>query len=280
MTATAFIFPGQGAQTPEAAPLVHEHAPDLLATCIDAMGEDPLRRCAESTCFAQPAIVLASLAGWRAAEQHDAAAFAGHSLGELSALAAAGALDEHEAVRLAVLRGSLMAEAAAQHRDGGMLAVLGGSVEQVRGLADAHGLTIANDNAPGQVVLAGPRAVIDGARRAARDEGLRAMELDVAGAFHSPAMRAAVEPFEVALAEVGWRDVDAPVISGLTGSPFVDPARELALAIVSPVRWREVMRRLVGLGIERFVDAGPGRVLDRLVTRNLEGMPHAVSAGA
>ena len=130
--ATAFLFPGQGAQTPEAAPLVREHAPDLLETCIAALGEDPLPRCEESTRFAQPAIVLASLAGWRAGADRSAAAFAGHSLGELSALAAAGVLDEHEAVRLAVLRGGLMADADG-HGEGGMLALLGGTMEQATG---------------------------------------------------------------------------------------------------------------------------------------------------
>jgi malonyl CoA-acyl carrier protein transacylase len=268
--ATAFLFPGQGAQTADAASLIHEHASDLLETCIAALGEDPLPRCDESTRFAQPAIVLASLAGWRAEPDHDAAAFAGHSLGELSALAAAVALDEHDAVRLAVLRGALMDDAAAKSGDGGMLAILGGTREQAAGLAGAHGLTVANDNAPGQIVLAGPAAVIEGARRAARDEGLSALELDVAGAFHSPAMAAAVEPFAAALADVEFAPPAALVVSGLTASPFEDFAAELAAAIIAPVRWREVMLALAARGIDSFVDVGPGRVLDRLVARNLE----------
>ena len=118
--------------------------------------------------------------------------------------------------------------------------------------------------------------MIDGARRAARDEGLRAIELGVAGAFHSPAMAPAAEPFAQALAEVRWRPAAAPVISGLTAAPFRDPAEELAAAIVSPVRWREVMLALAALGIERYVDVGPGVVLDRLVARNLKEVPDAV----
>ena len=278
--ATAYLFPGQGAQTPDSASLVREHAPDLLETCIAALGEDPLPRCDESTAFAQPAIVLASLASWRATPAPQASAFAGHSLGELSALAAAGALGEHEAVRLAVLRGSVMAHAAADSADGGMLAVLGGSVMQATALADAHGLVVANDNAPGQVVLSGPSSLIGEARRAARDDGLKALELDVAGAFHSPAMASAVPPFAAALADVEWRTPTAPVISGLHGGPFLDPAGELAEAIVSTVRWRDVMSTLDALGIERYVDAGPGTVLERLVARNLEEVTDAVSLGA
>ena len=177
-----------------------------------------------------------------------------------------------------MLRGSLMAAEAAAQGDGTMLALLGGTIEDAHGIALAHGLTIANDNAPGQVVLSGPRGAIDGARRAARDEGLRALELDVSGAFHSPAMAPAIEQFALALANVDWRAPSAPVISGLTAEPFSDPARELAGAVVAPVRWREVMRALHALGIERYVDAGPGRVLERLVDRNLKGASDAVGA--
>ena len=91
-------------------------------------------------------------------------------------------------------------------------------------------------------------------------------------------MAPAVEPFAAALAEVEWRPAAVPVISGLTAAPFRDPADELAAAIVSPVRWREVMLALGALQIERFIDVGPGTVLDRLVARNLKEVPDAVGA--
>ncbi len=282
MSRTAFLFPGQGSQTPDSAPLARKAVPGLFDLAIGLLGEDPFPRCSESTRFAQPAIVLASLAAWSGQdpEPSEVAAFAGHSLGELSALAASGALAHEDAVRLAVVRGELMAQAAERAGDGAMLAVLKGGLADAERLAADHDLTVANDNAPGQVVLAGPRAGIETARRGARELGLRAMELDVAGAFHSPSMETARIAFADELAQVTWHEPAAPVYSSLTAAPFVEPARELATAIVSPVRWREVMLALAADGIERFVDLGPGEVLARLVNRNLEGARDVVAASA
>jgi [acyl-carrier-protein] S-malonyltransferase len=280
MTATAHLFPGQGVQSPEHGQLVRDAAPDLLEVALADLGEDPFPRCGESTRFAQPAIVLASLAAWRSVDGADAVAFAGHSLGELSALAAAGAIDELDAVRLAVLRGELMARAAERRPGGTMLAVLGGTPEQARGLADDHALVIANDNAPGQLVLAGSQAGVDGARRAARGRGLRAMELDVSGAFHSPQMLPARRAFAAALAEVRWHAPRVPVFSGLTAAEFADPVRELSAAVIAPVRWREVMLALRAFGARRFVDVGPGEVLAKLVERNFKELQDGVAVAA
>ncbi len=280
MTATAHLFPGQGVQEQGHEQLVREVAPDLLDIALDQVGANPFARCGESTRYAQPAIVLASLAAWRRRGAPDAAGFAGHSLGELSALAAAGALTETAAVRLAVVRGELMAQAAERRPGGTMLAVLGGTPEQALGLAEDHGLVLANDNAPGQIVLAGPQEDIGAARRAARGRGLRALELDVSGAFHSPQMQPAASALAAELDAVTWSAPRAPVFSGLTAAPFTDPVRQLAAAVVAPVRWRETLLALRASGIERFVDVGPGEVLARLVDRTLKEPPNGVAAAA
>jgi len=280
MTATAYLFPGQGVQDPAHEQLVREVAPDLFDIALDQIGANPFPRCGESTRFAQPAIVLASLAAWRRLEGRDAAAFAGHSLGELAALAAAGAITETAAVRLAVVRGELMAQAAERRPGGTMLAVLGGTPEQALQLADDHALVLANDNAPGQLVLAGSQDGVDAARRAARGRGLRALELDVTGAFHSPQMLPARRALAGELAAVTWTAPRAPVFSGLTAAPFTDPRQELAAAVVAPVRWRATLLALRAAGVARFVDVGPGDVLARLVDRTFKEPPHGVAVAA
>jgi [acyl-carrier-protein] S-malonyltransferase len=271
-TSTAVLFPGQGSQVPGMRDQVADVRPDLLAAVAELVGDDPFERVDESTAYAQPAILCASLASWSLlADRVDPAVMAGHSLGELSALAAAGALDEHDALRLVVLRGRLMAESGAASGGGTMLAVVGGTPARAAALAARHGVTVANDNAPDQVVLSGARDRLEAARDAAKADGLRAMMLDVAGAFHSPQMAAAVEPFRAALAETRFRDPLVPVVSCATARSFEDPATELAEALVRPVRWRETMTALSGQGVSTFVDVGPGRVLAKLAPRCVAG---------
>jgi [acyl-carrier-protein] S-malonyltransferase len=267
----AGLFPGQGSHTDDLRERVERVVPGLLAECVSLVGEDPFAHVAESTRYAQPAIFCASVAGWieRPAFVRPAA-LAGHSLGELSALVAAGALEQSSGLALAVRRGELMASVSSG-RDEGMLAVLGASEEQVLELARGHDVVLANDNAPGQAVLAGPTERLRAASRAARAAGVRAILLDVAGAFHSPAMAGAVEPFRAALEEVELRTPAIPVISGASGLPFADVRDELAEAIVCPVRWRASMLALADLGADTFIDFGPGEVLARLVKRNLPG---------
>jgi [acyl-carrier-protein] S-malonyltransferase len=265
---TAYMFPGQGSQTSDLRERVRAHWPELERLCIDAVGEDPFDRASESTRFAQPAILCGSLAMWRALGEPLGDVMAGHSLGELSALTAAGAVDVEDAVGLVALRGRLMAEAA-EGRDGGMLALLKAGLDDALALASAHRLQVANDNAPGQLVLSGPRRALDAAAEQARASGLRAMRLDVAGAFHSDDMSPAVEPMRRAIAAVAFRRPRVPVYSSLTARPFAHPPTELADALVGPVRWREVVEQLAGAGVVRFVDVGPGRVLARLVERTL-----------
>lgn len=279
MPATALLFPGQGSLTADGAELARSLCPELVERATALLGGDPFEHAADSTEFAQPAIFLASIAGWQAAARDDVCAFAGHSLGELSALAAAGALAVDDALQLVVLRGRLMQRAAADARPGGMVAVLGGTVDEAFELAGDYGLVVANDNAPGQVVLSGDKELVDQLAREARDQGFKALVLDVKGAFHSTAVAAARDPFFKALAAVDWRSPSAPVVSGLTAAPFTDFARQLADALVAPVRWRETMATLFALGAREFADVGPGRVLERLATRNLPALEEHALAG-
>ncbi len=267
---TAILFPGQGSQTDDMRDGVEHWRPELLALALETVGEDPFARAAEGTNFAQPAIFCASLAGWHALGCPRGDLMAGHSLGELAALVAAGALDERDGLALVALRGRLMHEAGLRAGDGGMLAVLGrGAAEQAQEIAQAHELTVANDNSPQQVVLSGSRARLPAAEQHAKELGLRATELDVTGAFHSPMMASAVPEFRAALAQTDFSPPRVPVISAVTVRPFEDPRTELADALTKPVRWRETMLALHELGVTKLVETGPGRVLAGLAKRTL-----------
>lgn len=276
-TPTAILFPGQGSQTADMREFVQRVRPELLELATEVVGEDPFPRADDGTNFAQPAIFCASLAGWSALGGWAGTGYpelmAGHSLGELGALVAAGALDEGDALGLVALRGRLMDESGRAAGDGSMLALMGtGASEHASEIADAAGLTVANDNSPQQVVLSGARDALPNAATHARELGLRAMELDVTGAFHSPMMAAAVPEFAAALARTTFSEPRTTVISAVTARPFTDPRAELADALTMPVRWREVMLTLHELGAQRFVDVGPGRVLTGLAKRTLTGV--------
>jgi malonyl CoA-acyl carrier protein transacylase len=250
---TAVLFPGQGSQTPDMRDRVAVLRPDL----IELVGDEAFARADEDTRFAQPAIVAASLA----LLEHEPDAVAGHSLGELTALAVAGAISEEDAIRLAFARGRAMSAC----RAGGMLAVLGQDPDVVAAVAERAGLTVANDNAPGQLVLSGPDA---GLERAA-EELEKTMRLNVSGAFHSPLMADAVPAFAKALSETTIHAPRVPVYSGVTAAPIDDVRRRLTEALTSPVRWRETVLAMRADGIEEFVDAGPGRVLANTLKRIL-----------
>ncbi|MFZ0092068.1 MAG: ACP S-malonyltransferase [Solirubrobacteraceae bacterium] len=271
--ATAILFPGQGSQTPDMRDLVARVRPELLDMAAAAVGEDPFPRADEGTRFAQPAIFCASLAGWEAIGRPQGEMMAGHSLGELGALVAAGALDEREGLKLVALRGRLMHESGVAAGDGSMLALVGaGASDLGPEIAEAHDLTVANDNSPLQVVLSGGKDRLPGAAAQAKELGLRAMELDVTGAFHSPMMAGALAQFSAALAATSFSTPQTTVISAVTARPFEDPRAELADALTMPVRWREVMLTLHELGAQRFIDVGPGRVLTGLAKRTLTGV--------
>jgi [acyl-carrier-protein] S-malonyltransferase len=266
---TALLFPGQGSQVEGMRDSVAEARPDLLELAIAEVGEDPFERVADSTRFAQPAIYCASIAALRSVDLERVGWMAGHSLGEFAALVAAGSLRAEDALRLVVLRGRLMDEAAGGA--GAMLALRGADVwEMATEIALETGTYPANHNAPTQVVLAGREGAIAEAHRIARTRGLRAMVLPVRGAFHTLLMESTREPFERALAHVDVRQPRVPVISGTTAAPFDDVRAGLRDALTSPVRWLSVLETIHGFGARRFLEAGPGSVLTGLVRKTLD----------
>jgi [acyl-carrier-protein] S-malonyltransferase len=272
-TTLAVLFPGQGSQTQDMRARVEHDRPDLIPLAREEVGDDPFDRADEGTRWTQPAIFCASLAGWKRLEDEaKPALMGGHSMGEISALVAAGALGERDGLRVVAARGRLMEEAGDAAGDGGMLAVLGDGREAAVEAAAGLGLTVANDNGPGQVVLSGEADGLEAAAAELKKVGLRSRRLSVQGAFHSPAMEPIVPAFRELLAEIEVRDPEVPVLSCVTAEPFDDVRERLAQSITNPVRWLDVMRYLHGRGVRRFVEVGPGKVLAGLVRRALEGV--------
>ena len=165
---TALLFPGQGSQTADMRDEVAAARPELLALAVDVVGDDPFARVDDGTRYAQPAIYCASVVGFErlreAGATAGAVAYAGHSLGEVAALVAAGALSAEDGLRLVATRGRLMQESGERAGDGSMLALIGkGAADHAAAIAAAAGLTVANDNAPNQVVLSGAKGAFDAA---------------------------------------------------------------------------------------------------------------------
>ena len=268
MTNSALLFPGQGSHFAGMDEPYRGHP--LFQRGLELLGFDPFESLQQGTREQQPAIFLCSVTAWD--QRRDGltpVAAAGHSLGEYAALVAADALAFEDALALVDERARAMADAAAAP-SGGMVAMLGGDGDAVRALADELGLVVANDNAPGQLVLAGPQAAIDAAVRRGRDEtGARPRALDVAGAFHSPLMEPAAERLAAALRRTPFQAPRFPVYSNGTAAPFVDVRAELAENLLSPVRWRETVLALAADGVDDFVELGPGEVLGALVRRTL-----------
>jgi [acyl-carrier-protein] S-malonyltransferase len=265
------LFPGQGSQTDDMREQVERHRPDLLELARSEVSDDLFERAGDGTRWAQPAIFCAALAGYEVlGDRYEPDLMAGHSLGEISALVAAGALDAEDGLRLVAARGRLMQEAAEETGDGGMLAVRARDRATVEQVAARTNLSIANDNAPDQLVLSGALAALDEAENLLREQRVRAKRLPVAGAFHSPLMEPAVEPFRRLAEHVEVRAPRVPVLSCVTAAPFQDVRGQLVQAITRPVRWTDVMNALHDLGATRYVETGPGRVLTNLVRKSLE----------
>ena len=242
---------------------------------LELLGFDPFASLDEGTRFQQPAIFLCSVAAWDAyreespEEAAQVRAAAGHSLGEYAALVAAQVLTFDDAVLLVRERAAAMADAGDAH-PGGMVAMLGGDDHAVRALATRLGLTVANDNAPGQLVLSGATEAIARAEEAAREEtGARARVLPVSAAFHSPLMEPAAARLAAALAGIEIGPAAFPVYANGSAAPFKDVRAELSQNLLGPVRWRETMLALRAAGIDRYVEHGPGAVLTGLVKRTL-----------
>jgi malonyl CoA-acyl carrier protein transacylase len=265
---TAVLFPGQGSHSPEMRSLVAELRPELLTLALEVCSCDPFERLDEGTRYQQPALFCASLAGWERAQLEQPAVLAGHSLGEFAALTVAGVFNEQDALRIVALRGAVMDDAARAGEPGGMLAVRA-DTETAAEVARAAGLTVANENSPNQTVLAGPLDALERATDDLRERGLRGVQLPVSGAFHSQAMEPAAPLLRAALDDVTVGEPTLPVISCMTAKPFTDPRAELVAALTRPVRWVSVLRALDWRGLDRFVEAGPGSVLTKLVRRTI-----------
>jgi [acyl-carrier-protein] S-malonyltransferase len=265
-TTTALLFPGQGSH---AVGMEEPHRDNpLLQRGIELLGFDPFERLADGTRSHQPALFLCSICQWASGDRITPLAAAGHSLGEYAALTAAGAIDFEDAVKLVHARADAMAQAAAK-QPGGMVAMLKGEREDVLELAGELGLSLANDNAPGQIVLSGEMAKVDEAVQRAGDIGCRGRKLDVGGAFHSPLMAPAADKLKAALDATEIKEPAFPVLSNGSTEPFVDIRRELAENLLKPVRWREILLALQARGATDYVECGPGNVLSGLVKRTL-----------
>lgn len=286
----AIVAPGQGAQTPGflAAWLELPAAAELLATADEVTGLDLIRLGTEGsaeeirdTAVAQPLLVAAALASAAALEllptRHGSGhrVFAGHSVGELPAAVLAGAVTPETALRLATTRGRAMAEACSA-ADTGMTAVLGGDPGEVDAALAAAGLTAANRNGAGQVVAAGPRAALD-ALAADPPPRARLRPLEVAGAFHTDAMR----PAQQALAEVVRNggvevtDPRSPLLSNADGAVVASGAallERLVAQVAAPVRWDLCQETMAASGVTAVLELAPGGTLTGLAKRVLKGV--------
>ncbi len=287
----AFVFPGQGSQYAgmgkeladnfPAARQVFEEANealgiDLAGLCFNGPEED-----LKLTTNTQPAILTVSIAALRVIEQESGlkpSYVAGHSLGEYSALVAAGAIGFADAVRTVRKRGAFMQEAVPVGT-GSMAAVMGlerEALEEVcREAAQGEIVSPANFNSPGQVVIAGHTAAVERAAELAKGKGAkRALILPVSAPFHCQLMVPAGERLRVVLEQVTVSDPRVPVVTNVEASPNqkASRVRDLLVAQVSaPVRWDESVTRMAELGVDRFVEIGPGKVLSGLVKRIAKG---------
>jgi [acyl-carrier-protein] S-malonyltransferase len=288
---TAFIFPGQGSQTPGMGKALHDAFPaarEVFQEVDDALGERLSRvifaGSAEDltlTVNAQPALMAVSLAAMRTLEKEfgvaaaRAAFVAGHSLGEYSALAAAGALTIADAARLLRKRGQAM-QAAVPVGEGAMAALIGkvdvATAEAIASEGAKVGVVVvANDNNIGNVVISGDKAGVDAALAAAKAKGVRAIALNVSAPFHSPLMQPAADAMREALAAVEMDALDTPLVANITARPVADPQliRELLVQqVTGRVRWRESIEWMAQNGVARFAELGAGKQLTGMVKRN------------
>lgn len=299
MSDLAFIFPGQGSQEVGMGRALAEAFPaaaDVFREVDDALGEplskviwegpdDVLTRTANT----QPALMAVSIAAMRVLEAEaglgvgKAAYVAGHSLGEYTALCAAGAISLADAARLLRRRGEAM-QSAVPAGEGGMAALLGASEEQAEGAcqagrADGGVCEIANDNAPGQIVISGHAGAVAAACAWARENCVKkAVELNVSAPFHCSLMAPAAEAMQAALSETELAAPAVPLVANVTARATVDPEtirRQLVQQVTGRVRWRESVAWMADEGVTTLLEAGVGKVLtvmNRRTDRALVGL--------
>ena len=281
----ALLFSPQGSQhvgmgrdlaeRSSAAAAVFAEADRVLGWSVsDTCWNGPAARL-DDTRQTQPCLLTISIAALRALEEaaHPAPAMvAGHSVGEYAALVAAGVLDLPAALRLVSQRAELMAGA---DGSGGMAAVIGLDRETVQAIVDGLSrpteLVVANDNAPGQVVISGVRDALEAAEEPLRAEGARRiLHLPVSGAFHSPLMAGVAGQLATAFEVETWHDARVPVVSNVSAEPLTDADRIRALLseqVRSPVEWVASVRRMADDGIDTMIELGPGAALAGMVRR-------------
>ncbi len=277
MSKTAYIFPGQGSQFPGMAQELYESHKDLMERANELLGfritdimfegtEDDLK----ATRVTQPAVFLHSvLLAMDQEQQPDMVA--GHSLGEFSALVACGAMDWEDGLRLVALRANEMHKCC-EAVPGTMAAVIKLPDDVIESVcAQIEGVVPANYNSPGQVVISGEVSAIEIACEKMKEAGAkRALPLSVSGAFHSPLMEPAREALGKAIEATPFRVPHCPIYQNVTALPSTDPAvikDNLLKQLTSPVRWTQTVQNMLADGATRFVELGPGTVLQGLVKR-------------
>jgi [acyl-carrier-protein] S-malonyltransferase len=293
MTTFAFVFPGQGSQTVGMGKALAEASPAaaaIFATADEALGENisnlafegPLDRL-NLTENAQPALLATSIAYLSSAHERAHATgmtipnplfYAGHSMGQYSAMVASSALNLPDGVRLVRERGRLM-QSSGSGRDGAMAAILGLDDTQLPELtrrASEHGVfAVANRNSPGQVVISGERPAIEAAAEIAKELGAkRALVLPVSVAAHSPLMAEAAQGMRAALANIEFREPTAALLANGDARPILDGegARdELIEHLTAGVDWVGAVQKMIDDGVDTFLEVGPGKVLTNLIKR-------------
>ncbi len=286
---TTFIFPGQGSQSVGMGKDLCDSfacAREVFEAASEAIGLSLTKLCFEGpadrltlTENQQPAILTVSVAAWSVLEKETGAraqalAMAGHSLGEYSALVAAGALPLADAVKTVRARGEAMQRAVPQGQ-GKMAAILGldpAQVEEICEKAAQAGEVAqpANFNAPGQIAVSGSAAAVERAMKLSGEAGGKALALDVSAPFHCPLMARAAEELKPVLAAAKFETPKVPVLRNVDAKPHGGPdqIREfLFRQVTAPVRWTDTVAELKKLGAQRFVEVGPGRVLGGLLKR-------------